>query len=275
METSLNIIYQDDAIVAIHKPAGVMTHRSRIAEDDEPSAMELLRDQLGCWVYPIHRLDRATSGLLLFGLDQDSARRLHQSFAQSEVTKRYLAITRGHAPAVADVNRPLKEKRDRMTDRQAAHDKPPQSAHTSIQTWAHCTLPVSLGRYPTSRFSLVSVQPHTGRRHQIRRHLAGLSYPLIGDTTHGRGELNRFFRDHFSCRRLLLAAVELSIKHPHESRQLDLVAPMDGVMASVCHSLFLQPQSTSSRDDMSGDLGDGTVNWLQDASLLHQRIASS
>ena len=269
MGTSLKIIYQDEYLVAIHKPAGVMTHRSRIAEDDEPSAMELIRDQLGCWVYPIHRLDRATSGLLLFGLSSESARHLHHLFTEGDVSKRYLAVSRGHAPAEAEIDRPLKEKRDRVTDHQVAYDKPPQSAHTSIQTWAHCTLPISLGRYTTSRFSLILVKPHTGRRHQIRRHLAGINYPLIGDTTHGRGELNRFFRTQFSCHRLLLAAVELSLKHPYTSRQLNLVAPIDGVMSSACQTLFVNPQSIRSTDGVSG-----YVTWLQNPCLLDQRIAS-
>ena len=292
MNTTPKIIYRDEHLVAIHKPAGVLTHPSRIAEDDDASAMELLRDHLGSWVYPIHRLDRATSGILLFGLSRDAARRLHLTFERGEVSKRYLAVTRGHAPREAEIHRPLKERRDRITDRHVSLDKPPQAAHSSIQTWAHCTIPVSLGRYPTSRFSLISVKPHTGRRHQIRRHLAGLSYPLIGDTTHGRGELNRYFRQRFSCHRLLLAAIELSLVHPYEDRQLELNASLEGVMARVCHTLFLSPlnpttavlprariersdqeRGTEGDDDERGGVSESAI-WLQEPRLLRQRIAS-
>lgn len=237
-EDTLSILYQDDELVAIRKPSGVMTHRSRIAEDDDPSAMERLRDQLNTWVYPIHRLDRATSGILLFGLNKESARKLHQSFTEGRVSKNYWMITRGHAPLTADIDRPLKEKRDRITDKKAQVDKPAQAAHTQIETLAHLTLPIPLGRYPTARFSLVQASLKTGRRHQIRRHLAGLNYPIIGDTTHGRGEQNRFFRTHFMANRLMLAAVELTLPHPTTDRDLRITASLSGVMARLCDMLF-------------------------------------
>ena len=272
----LNIIYQDDALVAINKPAGMMTHRSRIAEDNEPSAMEVLRDQLGTWVYPIHRLDRATSGVLLFGLSQDSARHLHESLAQGQLEKKYWAITRGHAPIEQFVDRPLKEKRDRITDKNAQIGKAPQEAKTMVKALAHLTLPLALGRYPSARFSLVEARPLTGRRHQIRRHLAGINYPIIGDTTHGRGEQNRFFRSHFKVHRLLLAAVQLKLKHPISGVVLDLKAPITGVMQQFCSEYFFKGDRVFESELVQRS--DGLMSQcscLKDLSELSHILASS
>lgn len=265
----LTIVYQDDCLIAINKPEGMMTHKSRIAEDRDPSAMEVLRDQLGQWVYPIHRLDRATSGVLIFALNQEIARILHRRFAEGEVDKQYLMVTRGHAPLNVTVDRALKERKDRITDKDARSDKAPQSALTEIKTWAHVTLDIPLGRYQTSRFSLVSASPKTGRRHQIRRHLAGLNYPLIGDTTHGRGELNRLFRSRWACHRLLLAATDLTIKHPvDESKELKLQAPISGIMKQICQAFFL---GMSHRDQYP--ICEGPT-WVVDPQSLRHRLAS-
>ncbi len=276
MTNTLDILYQDEALVVINKPAGMMTHRSRIAEDDEPSAMELLRDQLGSWVYPIHRLDRATSGALIFGLDQDNARVLHESLAQGQVQKTYWAITRGHAPKEQLIDRALKEKRDRITDKKAQLDKAPQEARTLVQTLAHLTLPVELGRYPSARFSLVEVKPLTGRRHQIRRHLAGINYPLIGDTTHGRGEQNRFFRTHFNSYRLLLAAVNLKFTHPITAKVLDINAPLSGEMADFCRRYFFQGDQVLKTELIQEELGlQSQCLCLKDLSDLGHLLPSS
>ena len=274
-KAQLKIIYQDDTLVAIDKPAGMMTHRSRIAEDDEPSAMELLRDQLGTWVYPIHRLDRATSGVLVFGLNKTSARVLHESFAQGQTQKTYWAITRGHGPVKQFIDRPLKEKRDRITDKKAQVDKAAQEAQTSVETLVHLTLPLSLGRYPSARFSLVEVRPLTGRRHQIRRHLAGISYPIIGDTTHGRGEQNRFFRTHFKSHRLLLAAVTLKLKHPTTGQDLDLNAPVSGVMKQLCSEYFFQGERAIETELIQRDVGlTSQCLCLKDLSGFRHLLAS-
>lgn len=272
-ESELRLIYQDESMVIIDKPSGLMTHKSRIAEDNEYSAMERLRDQIGAWVYPVHRLDRATSGALVFGKDQESARALHQAFANGAVHKRYWAVTRGHAPESEEIDRPLKEKRDRITDRNADQNKAPQEAKTSVKTLAHCVIPVALGRYPSARFSLVDLSPKTGRRHQLRRHLAGINYPIIGDTTHGRGEQNRFFRDQFLCDRLLLAAVGINLPHPKSGQGINLEVPLSGVMSAVCRRLFLdektQAQSLHSAHSydigiLKSSLGISSLTWLSD-----------
>ena len=273
----LPILYEDESLVAIHKPSGMMTHRSRIAEGQHYSAMEYLRDQLGSWVYPIHRLDRATSGVLIFGLHKDSARILHQQFADGLVEKKYWMITRGHAPIEAMINRALKEKRDRITDKKAREDKPAQTARTDIQTLAHVTLPIALSRYQTARFSLVEASPKTGRRHQIRRHLAGINYPIIGDTTHGRGEQNRFFRTYFDTHRLLLACTQISLLHPYKDQTLIITAPLYGVMEAVCRQLFfggseltLSAQSIAETVQLSVK-----IDWLTDSTPYGHFLASS
>ena len=258
----LRVVYLDEAMVVIDKPSGVMTHKSRLAEDDEPSAMERLRDQLNEWVYPVHRLDRATSGLLVFSRHQECARALHESLRSGLVEKTYWAVTRGHGPTNQFIDRPLKEKRDRVTDKKAVRDKPPQEAQTSVRTLAHCTLPIPLGRYQSARFSLVEAQPKTGRRHQLRRHLAGINYPIIGDTTHGRGEQNRFFRTHFECYRLLLAAVKITIPHPQTGHVLHLEAPLSGIMSHVCQSLFLEECRQDSVSASEEESNASTLTWL-------------
>lgn len=266
----IELVYQDQYMVAVNKPSGIMTHPSRLSEDRAPSAMELLRDRLGQWVYPIHRLDRATSGVLLFALDPEIARSLHEQFATGMVKKQYLAVTRGYAPDRGEIDRPLQEKRDRITDRDAQINKAPQEAQTSFETWARVSLATPLGRYPTARFSLVAAYPHTGRRHQIRRHLAGINYPLIGDTTHGRGEINRFMRSRYQCNRLLLSAINLKIRHPLDpSAELSIEAPLSGEMAHVCAQLFLP----SENGHEALELHEGPL-WLTDSQSLRQRIAS-
>ena len=270
----LDILYQDEHLVAIDKPAGVLTHRSRIAADRGASAMERIRDQLGAWVYPIHRLDRATSGVLLFALNPSVARAAQEVLMGGQVTKRYLAVTRGYAPEQAEVTRALQERPDRITDQLATPNKPPQAAHTSLTTWAYCSLGVSIGRYPTTRLSLVEARPHTGRRHQIRRHLAGLSYPLVGDTSHGRGELNRLFRERYGCHRLLLASLELSLPHPVSGAQMTIEAPLRGVMAQVCAELFLEERSSDQASGSESPPRESLV-WLSDPQSLRQRFASS
>ena len=264
--SSLQIVYQDEVMVIIDKPSGVMTHKSRIAEDESASAMELLRDQIGRWVYPVHRLDRATSGLLVFGLDKDSARALHSAFANGDVEKKYWAVTRGHGPQAEVIDRPLKEKRDRVTDKKADRDKPAQRAKTVITTLAHCTLPVPLGRYPSARFSLVEARPLTGRRHQLRRHLAGISYPIIGDTTHGRGEQNRFFRAHFNSHRLMLAAVSIALPHPKTGQRQVFQTPLSGSMSRVCRSLFQEEAQVNLKLSV-GETNRGAVEVGQSANL--------
>lgn len=212
----LTILHLDPTLVAITKPPGLAVHRSAQVRDRAP-ALQRLRDQLGRRVYPVHRLDRATSGVLLFALDPDTARAVGESMARREIDKRYLAVVRGWAPPEAEIDYPLREDRDRD----------PQPARTSLRRLATVELPIAVGRYPQARYSLVALRPHTGRLHQLRKHMAHLRHPIVGDVRHGEGRHNRLFREHLGVHRLLLHASSLSLPHPADGRPLHLHAPLD------------------------------------------------
>ena len=199
--------------------------------------MQLLRDQLGRHVYPAHRLDRGTSGVLVFALDKDTARALGGQFERQEVIKTYLAVVRGHPPEAGRIDHALSRRRDdaewvgeRSTDEA-------QPAVTDFRRLATCELPHQVDRYPTSRYALVELTPHTGRRHQLRRHLKHIAHPIIGDATFGKGRHNRLFQQLFGCHRMLLACVRMQLRHPVDGRILDLCAPPDGEFAAVLAAL--------------------------------------
>jgi tRNA pseudouridine65 synthase len=209
----MEILYRDDQLIAVNKPSGLLVHRSPIDRHETRFALQLLRDQIGQRVYPLHRLDKPTSGVLLFALDEESARLMMPVFSGGRVSKEYLAVVRGYTDESAIIDYPLKEQLDRMTDALADADKPAQAAVTGYRRLATAELPQAVGRYNTARYSLLSLTPETGRKHQLRRHMKHIFHPIIGDTTHGDSRHNQFFRDRLDCRRLLLAATQVSFKH--------------------------------------------------------------
>ena len=229
----LNIIYQDDSIVAIDKPVGLLVHRSRIDVHAKEFALQMLRDQIGQPVFPVHRIDRPTSGVLLFALNSNIARELCVQFENRTVTKTYNAIVRGHPPANGHWDEPLLEKLDPIVDRNAGSNKPPQAAVTEFKTLRSWTVPYSTGKYKTSRYSLVEVHPLTGRKHQIRRHFNHMAYPIIGDSTYGDRRHNRLFREHLGLRRLMLVARQLKLVHPVTQLELSIDATMDGLNNAI------------------------------------------
>lgn len=242
----LPIIYQDERVVAIHKPSGLLVHRSELDRHETRFAVQLLRDQLGRHVYPAHRLDRGTSGVLVFALDKDTARALGGQFERQEVIKTYLAVVRGHPPEAGRIDHALSRRRDdaewigeRSTDEA-------QPAVTDFRRLATCELPHQVDRYPTSRYALVELTPHTGRRHQLRRHLKHIAHPIIGDATFGKGRHNRLFQQLFGCHRMLLACVRMQLRHPVDGRILDLCAPPDGEFAAVLAALGWKERELSS-----------------------------
>jgi tRNA pseudouridine65 synthase len=227
MVETLPILYQDDQLVAVHKPAGLLVHRSWIDRHETRFALQLVRDQIGQLVYPLHRLDKPTSGVLLFALDPETARSLGAAFAAGAVEKTYLAVVRGIPPENGVIEHPLREEYDRHDDPRARAGKDPQPARTSYRRLATVELPFAVGRYPSSRYALIEARPHTGRKHQLRRHFKHLFHPLIGDSKYGEGRHNQFFRQQFDCHRLLLAAVEMTLRHPRDGRKLTLTAPLE------------------------------------------------
>lgn len=227
MTELLPIIFQDEHLVAINKPSGLLVHRSAIDRHETRFAMQMLRDQLGQHVYPVHRLDKPTSGVLLFALSSACAQKTGEIFSQHQLQKTYLAIVRGHVAEQGSIDHPLREERDACSDRKTREHKPAQSALTEFVRLGTVELPFAIDKYPSTRYSLVSCYPRSGRKHQIRRHMKHINHPIIGDAKHGKGQHNRFFQQQFNAHRLLLAATELKLPHPYTSQPLNLCAPLD------------------------------------------------
>lgn len=211
----LEIVYKDDYLVAINKPHGLLVHKSSIAGDAQVFAIQMLRDQLGQWVYPVHRLDRKTAGVLLFALQQDTAGATQSLFAKRKVEKTYRAIVRGFTEDAGTIDRPL-----RNTDTGQLQD-----ALTAFTTLARAAIPLPFGKHEISRYSLVEIHPHTGRRHQIRRHLAGVNHPIIGDRPHGCNKQNRLWKSTWGLTTMLLHAAGLQLPHPITGQPIRMEAP--------------------------------------------------
>lgn len=231
----MKLLFQDDHMVAVHKPGGMLVHRSAIDRWETVYLLQLVRDLVGKRVYPVHRLDKPTSGVVLFALSSEDARRIGESFAARVVGKRYLAVVRGTPAPEGIIDYPLVEEPDRLTEPLASPDRGAAPAVTSFTRLAIGELPYPIGNFPQGRYSLLDINPLTGRRHQIRRHLKHLSHPIIGDTTYGDGRHNRYFREHLDCRRLLLAAVELTIPHPATGELVKIASSLEDDFAAVIH----------------------------------------
>ncbi len=233
----MEILHHDDYLFAVNKPAGLLVHRSAIDRHATEFALQMARDLAGQHLYPVHRLDRPTSGVLLFACSPAIAALVGEAFTSGQVRKHYLAVLRGIIEEEVAVDHPLAEEQDRMTDRRARQGKPPQEALTEFHRLATAEIPVPSGRHTTSRYSLAVAHPRTGRKHQIRRHGKHLSHPVIGDTTWGDGCHNRIFREEFACIRLLLHAVELNISHPATGESLTVTAPLNPEFSRVIERL--------------------------------------
>ncbi len=234
--TVLTIIYQDDSLIAIHKPTGLLVHRSNIDHHATVNAMHLLRDQIGQWVYPLHRLDRPTSGVLLFALTPEIAQRMGQQFEQQHIQKTYHAIVRGYIPEKGIIDHPIKPTADFKRDKAKFAMKEAQEAITEYQRLGTLEVPTRVDKYPTSRYSLVALFPKTGRKHQLRKHLKHLSHPIIGDPKYGKSKHNQFFSKEFGSQRLLLAATEIHFQHPQTHQTITITAKPDGVFAELSGS---------------------------------------
>ena len=224
----LNILYRDHHLIAIDKPPGLLVHRTGLDAGETRFAVQLLRDQIGQMVWPAHRLDKGTSGVLLFALDSDTARLIGQAFEQGTgIQKTYQAMVRSWAPAQGLIDHPLK----RMPDDMRTQREEIQAAQTRFETLTRGELPLPYGDFPTTRFAKVQLQPLTGRRHQLRRHLKHIAHPILGDTTHGKGPLNRTVTEFIGLQRLWLHAASLSLQHPVTGEALNIVAEAGGEWA--------------------------------------------
>jgi tRNA pseudouridine65 synthase len=228
--SELEVLYRDDRYIAVNKPAGMLVHRTALDRHEAVFCLQQLRDQLGREVFPVHRLDKPTSGILLFALDKEALKEASQLFSADRVHKTYLALVRGWLEGSGVIDHPLAYPEGfgprRGGDR-------PQEAVTEYRLGTRYELAIGMGRHPTTRYSLVELSPKTGRIHQIRRHLKHLSHPVIGDTRYGDGRHNRLFRDELGCHRLLLMASELAFPHPCSGKDVRITAPMDPDFAEV------------------------------------------
>ena len=205
----LEILYQDEWLVAINKPHGLLTHRSKIASDQTTSALQQLRDLIGKKVFPIHRLDSKTSGVLLFALDSNTNAQVQQQFVNKGPLKIYHAIVRGYFPSQITVDHPVVNARGKE-----------KNAITEFKLLAQTEIDIPLGKFSTSRYSLVEARPQTGRMHQIRRHLNHLRHPIIGDRPHGCSKQNRLFKEKWNMMTTMLHANSLTIVHPHSGKKI-------------------------------------------------------
>ncbi|WP_342632072.1 pseudouridine synthase [Marinobacter alkaliphilus] len=216
-------LYRDQWLLAVHKPAGLLVHRSPIDKHETEFALQYARALNGGeHVYPVHRLDRPTSGVLLFARDPETARLVGQAMMAGEVEKTYLAMVRGWAPEIGVIDHPLEDEPEDRRLRGA--EQPVREALTHFRRLATTEIPVAIERYPSSRYSLVELYPKTGRKHQLRRHMKHINHPIIGDANHGRGRHNRYFAERFGEGRLMLAATRLSLSHPISGEELILVS---------------------------------------------------
>lgn len=219
----LDILYRDHNYIAIDKPPGLLVHRTSIDAQESVFAVQLLRDQIGQHVYPVHRLDKATSGVLLFALDQEALSAAKGLFEAKKVEKTYLAITRGFAPESGTIDRPLRKLRDKPGPNKSDIE---QEASTDFKTIFTSQVPYPTERYDSTRYSLVELHPSTGRRHQLRRHLSGIGHPIVGDTRHGDNKENKRFKERYGFIRLFLHARELRFRHPETSDTCTIEAPI-------------------------------------------------
>jgi tRNA pseudouridine65 synthase len=248
------ILHIDDQIVVVSKPAGLLVHRSTLDRHETRFLVQSLRDQLGRAVMPVHRLDRPTSGALVLAFEGTACGTLSDAFERGLVRKHYMAIVRGEIPHEGFVDHPLRRLTDDPGERPGAAEIF-DAARTRYRRLATTELPHRIDRYPTTRYSLVALEPLTGRRHQLRRHLKHLSHPIIGDTTYGKSTHNRFFEAQFGSRRLLLAATRLCFPHPADGRAMEIVAPLSDDFLRLIDALGWTP-AISAAEPAGDDVAD-------------------
>ena len=205
------------------KPPGLLVHRTGLDAGETRFALQMLRNQLGRPVWPAHRLDKGTSGVLLFALNADTARLLGQAFESGQgMQKTYRAVVRGWPADSGVIDHALK----RMPDDARTERTEIQPAQSRFATLRHFTLPLPQQGFDNTRCAEVTLQPLTGRRHQLRRHMKHIAHPIIGDATHGKGPLNRAVADLIGHQRLWLHAESLQLAHPVSGQPLMLASPL-------------------------------------------------
>ena len=226
----LPVLYQDEHIIAIEKPPGLLVHRSPIDRHETVFAVQTLRDQIGQHVYPAHRLDRPTSGVLVFSFSSEIAAKLGQQMMDKQVIKTYHAIVRGFVHHTGYIDYALKYRYDKIADKHKRPQQQPQPASTMYQSVAKFEVPEPVGKYQSARYSLVKLSPSTGRKHQLRRHMVHIRHPIIGDTTHGDGKQNKFAKQHFNFNNLALSCTQMGFSHPITGKWVTINSQMHSEM---------------------------------------------
>lgn len=231
-----DILYFDEHYVAVSKPAGLLMHPTSIARHENETLLKQVRNTLGRRVYPVHRLDRPTSGVVLFALSSDAAAKLCEMFAQRNVNKNYIAVVRGYTDDEGLIDYPLKPLVDKYDQKKSFEA---QSAVTRYETISRVEVPVAVKPYQSARYSLLNVQPETGRQRQIRRHLKHVFHPIAGDPKHGDGNHNRMLKEHFGLNRLMLHAKCVEFVHPYSGEKVVVKAKLPPGFAQFLDRLKL------------------------------------
>ncbi len=218
-QTQLNIVLEDDYLLVVDKPAGLLMHPSWLDKHETDTLASRVKQYFVDQgykgkVHTVHRLDRPTSGLVVIAKQDSVAKALGEQFRNNEVHKVYWAITRGFTPEIFEVNEPITEELDKIADRDASKVREPQPAKTSFKRLGIAELALPVSRYPKSRYSLVECRPVTGRKHQIRKHLKHIRFPILGDTRYGCRHNNKVYTRHFNQPSLALRAISISFVHP-------------------------------------------------------------
>jgi len=228
----MEVVFQDSSLILVNKPPGVLVHRTGLDTRETCFLLQEVRNLVGGHVYPVHRLDRKTSGIMLFAKSCAVSAELSRQFRDHQVHKTYLAIVRGYTPDKGTIDYPLKDEKDRLKE-----------AVTHLTTIKRSEIPVSSGRFQTSRYSLVSLEPVTGRMHQLRRHMSHIFHPIIGDRPHGCNKQNRFFKEYFGLDQMLLHASGIQFLHPETAYRVSFSASLPPEFVRLSALLNLDQQA--------------------------------
>lgn len=218
----LDTLFRDDYILIINKPTGLLTHRSKLSSDRD-SVVDQLKQSFQSAPSPVHRLDRATSGLIICAFDSETASILGDSFSSGAVHKKYEAVVRGYTEPLGEIDRPLSKDGEGEL----------QESFSEFRRLGTCEIPVANNKYKTSRYSHIEVSPRTGRFHQIRRHMAGIGHPIVGDTSHGDLRHNRLIANYWGNDRLLLHCRSLEFLHPRTGEKMFVQTELPNSMGAI------------------------------------------
>ena len=244
LDRPLQIVYQDENYVAVFKPAGLLVHKSDSTAAHVPLLLQALRDQLHCRVFPVHRLDRPTAGLILFGLNGSAAAKMVDLFTRRMVSKYYQTLVCGWAPDAGQIDLPLSAKPEDELEKTATSqlDEATQDATTQFQTLVRFLLPVENALANPIELSLLEVKPLTGRSHQIRRHLQHIGHPIVGDYRHGNQEVNRVLLAETGVVRMLLTSMRLDFRHPYTGELQAITVGRGTLFDQVISKLTVEPK---------------------------------